>query len=171
VLAELISTKSTKQPQTLAELTTKTGLRQSEVKLCLTRLESKGLVRPLDATRRLWEISHDCVAKQFAILLGQLRPNPWPTVAMWTTPVLFVLTLGALLYVTPLYFEHLEQLVFTELQKQGASISAENGTTRVRFEHVDNAGLVAAARFIARYNAPALDLNGTEVTDLTPLLS
>ena len=89
VVAGLISEAGTKRPRELGELAGEARLSRSEVKLCLARLAAKGLVRPLDAARSLWEISHDFVAKQLAVLLGRLRPSPWPQVALWSAPPLF----------------------------------------------------------------------------------
>ena len=105
IVAGLISEAGTKQPRGLDDLAAEVQLRRSEVKLCLARLAAKGLVRPLDAARSLWEISHDFVAKQLAILLGRLRPSLWPRVALWAIPPLFGLALGGLLFGVPIYLE------------------------------------------------------------------
>ena len=105
VVAGLITEAGTKRPRGLDELADEVRLSGSEVKHCLNRLAAKGLVRPLDAARSLWEISHDFVAKQLAILLGRLRPSLWPRVALWSAPLLFALTIGTLLVAAPLYLK------------------------------------------------------------------
>ena len=167
VVAGLISEAGTKRPRELGELADEARLSRSEVKLCLARLAAKGLVRPLDEARSLWEISHDFVAKQLAILLGRLRPNPWPRVALWSTPFLFALALGALLFVVPL---QLEKQTLTELKRSGASVSEDQGRPKLSFDrNLNNARLQAIAPFIIRYKTSILDLSGTGVTDLAPL--
>jgi DNA-binding IclR family transcriptional regulator len=77
-----ISDASTKKPRTVGELAAETGLADQDVLACLVLLTRRGLVRQVDAAQNLWEISHDFVARQFAILLGRLRPSLWPKVAM-----------------------------------------------------------------------------------------
>jgi hypothetical protein len=58
VVEKMINAANTKEPRTVAELTTETGLGSPEVLVCLVLLARKGLVRPLDAAQSLWEISH-----------------------------------------------------------------------------------------------------------------
>ena len=162
----MISEAGTKRPREVDELAAETRLSGNEVKLCLARLAAKGLVRPLDAARS-WEISHDFVAKQLAVLLGQLRPSLWPRVALWSVPPLFTLTLVALLFAVPLQFK---QLTLDKLRHSGAIISEDKGRPKLSFsEDFDNAALAAIAPFIMRYGTRVLDLTGTGVTDLAPL--
>jgi hypothetical protein len=75
----------------VAELAAASGFRDHDVLMCLTLLAQRGLVRRLDAVQDLWEISHDFVARQLAILLGRLRP------------ILFALILFALVAGLPWY--------------------------------------------------------------------
>jgi Leucine-rich repeat (LRR) protein len=168
VVGELLSEAGTKRPRALAELVADTHLREGEIKLCLARLASKGLVRTLDTGRSLWEISHDFVAKQLAILLGRLRLKLWPLVAMWTVPLLFALCLGALLYSVPLY---LAQHASRELQRLGGAIfRLPDGTMEVGFgDETTNDLLAMAVPVIDYYKPQGLGLGGTKVNDLAPL--
>jgi hypothetical protein len=89
VIKEMITDATTKQAQSVADLSTATGLRAPDVSACLNRLAAKGLARRLGGTAALWELSHDFVARQFALLLGRLRPSPWPRIAAVASPALF----------------------------------------------------------------------------------
>jgi hypothetical protein len=105
VVEKMITDANTKRPRTVADLVVDTGLRDRDVAASLLLLERRGLVRRLDAVTELWEISHDFVARQFAMLLGRLRPSPWPRVAMLASPVLFALVLGSAVLGIPIYVE------------------------------------------------------------------
>lgn len=92
----LITEDGTKQPKRIAEIVATTGLNENEVKLCLALLSARGLVRPLDDKRTLWEISHDFVAKQLGILIESIRPSPWRRSMLVTSVLAFFLTLFSL---------------------------------------------------------------------------
>src|SRR5262249_4617326 len=87
VLERMITNANTKEPRSITELTAETALSKQDIVACLVLLERKGLVRRFGD---LWEISHDFVARQFALLLGRLRPNPWPRAAMVAASVSFI---------------------------------------------------------------------------------
>jgi hypothetical protein len=100
IVEKMITDENTKRPRTVTELVTETALREQDVVACLVLLERGGLVRRLDD---LWEISHDFVARQFALLLDRLRPNPWRKIGIYAVSGLFVLFLGGLVIGTPIF--------------------------------------------------------------------
>ena len=85
VVGLLITEAGTKWPRSVADLAAASKLSEPQVKLCLARLASKGLVRPLDQALSVWEIAHDFIAKQLATILGRLRPSPWRSAALWSS--------------------------------------------------------------------------------------
>jgi hypothetical protein len=102
----LITDAATRQAQSVTELSAATGLRAPNVTACLNRLAAKGLARRLGGTPGLWGAQHDFVARQFAILLGRLRPSPWPRVAIFASPVLFALALATAVFGILIYLEN-----------------------------------------------------------------
>jgi len=69
----MITGVQTIQPRSVADLVKETGLELYVVAGVLLNLGNRGLVRRIDQTENVWEISHDFVAR----LLGNLlRPSP-----------------------------------------------------------------------------------------------
>jgi hypothetical protein len=122
VVEKMITDANTKRPRTVVDLVADTGLRDRDVAASLLLLERRGLVRRLDAVTELWEISHDFVARQFAMLLGRLRPSPWPRVAMFASAALFALALGGAVFGIPIYVEKQASDALAEL---GVSVTKE----------------------------------------------
>jgi hypothetical protein len=123
VVEKMITAVNTKEPRTVAELTAETGLSSQEVLVCLVLLARKGLVRQLDAVQSLWEISHDFVARQFALLLGRLHPSVWPRLAMFAAPILFVLILSGVVIGIPWY---VHEQAFSALRALGIAVTQDN---------------------------------------------
>jgi hypothetical protein len=89
IVERMITEKSTKKPCTVSELASQTGLASGDVLACLVLLANKGLTHRLDALQNLWEISHDFVARQSALLLSSLQPRVWPRRTMFGVAILF----------------------------------------------------------------------------------
>jgi hypothetical protein len=176
---------TTKQAQSVESLSAATGISALNVRACLNRLASKGLARRLGDGAGLWTLSHDFVARQFALLLRHLQPSPWPRVAVVASPALFALTLGITVLAVPIY---MERHALRELQKLNVSITgdgdnkwatfcrdenaAEAGDTRLAFfcPYGDkDSNLSAAAPYIAAAKVYQIDLNQTGITKLGPL--
>jgi hypothetical protein len=113
VIERLITEANTKKPRTVIDLSAETTLRAEDVVACLVLLERKGLVRRLG--ENLWEISHDFVARQFALLLGRLRPNPWSKISMFVASSLFVFILGGAAIGIPMF---VQQQAFATLRSR-----------------------------------------------------
>jgi hypothetical protein len=124
VVEKMITDANTKEPRTVAELVAETGLGDHDVVACLVLLARSGLVRRLDAAQNLWEISHDFVARQFALLLDRLRPNIWPTVAMFAAPILFTLVLCGIVIGVPIYVKYQAYAAL-----RGLDVSATEGNS------------------------------------------
>jgi chromosome segregation ATPase len=74
------------------------------VAACLNRLAAKGLVRRLGQSG-LWELSHDFIARQFALLLSRIHPSPWSRVAAFVVPVAFGISLAGAVVAVPIYLQ------------------------------------------------------------------
>jgi hypothetical protein len=170
VIKEMVTEAATKQTQTVTELCATTGLRAPDVTACLNRLAAKGLARRLGGADGLWELSHDFVARQFALLLGRLRPSPWPRVAMVASPILFALALGGAVLGIPIYLQKqasdaLEALgvsVTKESDLQlGISVAKESDLQVARFPAITcEATLKTAVPHLIVKGVQALDLSG-----------
>ena len=80
ILPQMLTEADTKKPRRIAELCSATKLDAHVVHGCLLLLETSGYVRQLsrspEISNRVWEVSHDFVAR----LLGPILKNPCPTV-------------------------------------------------------------------------------------------
>ncbi len=65
-----------KHSHAIDDLAENTGFSRNCVRAVLIRLGNDGLVRPLDKDQEVWEVSHDFVARQIALLLGKW-PGTW----------------------------------------------------------------------------------------------
>jgi Leucine-rich repeat (LRR) protein len=174
VVAAFISDANTKRPRTVSEVARELTLKTSDVMACLNLLLRKGLMRPVGAETELWEISHDFVAKQLAIVLGRLRPRLWPRIAVWASPVAFCCAFGMLVLAVPIY---LRQSSYQHLAGLGIKVTSEkNGAVDVAFVYdfsnddpPGNEDLAEAAPYIAQLRARQLDLSAGEFSDLTPI--
>jgi hypothetical protein len=84
ILAQMISDAGTKIPLSEQKLTENTKINNGLVRGCLVRLGRKGLVREIDQTNRVWEVSHDFVAR----LLGQLVARTKPSLSKRLRPAI-----------------------------------------------------------------------------------
>ena len=141
-----------------------TGLGHQDVLACLVLLERKGLVRRLDT---LWEISHDFVARQFALALGRLRPSPWRKVGTIVAAGLFVLLLSGAIIGIPFIvreqaFATLRSLQFSVAEGRGGKLIASG-------RGVTDATLDSALPYLILIGITDLDLRGSQVTSLPSL--
>ena len=71
-----------------------------------------------------WQISHDFVARQVALLLGRLRPNPWGKIGMMAASGMFLLILGGVVVGVPLF---VKQQAFAALRSLQVSVTEFGG--------------------------------------------
>jgi len=104
ILREMLTAADTKRPQTIGELAQATGKEPDAIQGCLYDLELSGYVRPLhrpeDIRARVWEISHDFVAR----LLGPILKIPYRTAGQRTAGALYPVALAAWVMVIVLAF-------------------------------------------------------------------
>ena len=171
VIGEMISDANTKEPRTVGELASLLNLNNHDVLVCLTLLAQKGLVRKLDAPQELWEISHDFVARQLAILLGRLRPSPWPRLAMLSAPILLILILSGLIIWLPGYAE---ERAYSNLRGMeiAVTIDGPNNLLIATFSPIsDDRTYASALPDLNEVRISDLDLSHSNVTTLPTLPS
>jgi Leucine-rich repeat (LRR) protein len=165
LIERMITEANTKRPRTVAEVAAETGLSRQDVVACLVLLERKGLMRRLDA---LWEISHDFVARQFALALGRLRPNPWRKVGMFAVAAVFVLMLVAV----PLEIQiRLREQAYEALQRHRISVTIDPGGGLVARlpPDADDAALTSAMPYLILIEISGLAVGYSQVTHLPSL--
>jgi hypothetical protein len=83
VMRHMLSADGTKIPQTIDQLHEKTKLKHGSIESLMLNCKTDGLVRLLDESRRLWEISHDFVANLIAKAVSRddrtcfQKARPW----------------------------------------------------------------------------------------------
>jgi hypothetical protein len=168
IIGKMISNKGTKLPRTIDELKQETGLNDTDITFCLIRMEARQLARRIDVNPALWEISHDFVARQLGLLLGRLRPNPWPAVATWAAPIFLALMLVGIVAGVPLY---LRQQASDEMRRAGFLIA---GSKQLEVTVPTSASDAELKRIIPQEVAllgpvQTLNLSFSQVTDISPL--
>jgi hypothetical protein len=99
IMKNMLSSSGTKIPQTLEQLHQKTRLKHGNIESVMLNCEQRGLVRLLDESRHLWEISHDFVASLIAKAVGCdertlfQKTRPWLMAFLLMGWVLFVVML------------------------------------------------------------------------------
>ncbi|MGD0102927.1 MAG: leucine-rich repeat domain-containing protein [Rhodopila sp.] len=174
VVESMITNANTKQACTVPDIIAVTGLRHPDVAASLVMLERRGLVRRLDAATELWEISHDFVARQFAVLLGRLQPSPWPRLIMLASPILFALVLAGAVVGIPMYNRVSLDQTISELARMGLMVntttSGELSVLADQNFHGTNQSLIDAGPLLAKLPAlRTLDLRGMNVTSVQPI--
>lgn len=116
-----------KQPRSVSQLQDETGVSAEVVEGCLLHLASHGLVRRLTRVpalpQRVWEISHDFVARLVRDVLQRPPQNPWRYIRLGTIAVAFLLWFTFFGYVSLDYFSRSEQRIIGRLSSEtGISI-------------------------------------------------
>jgi Leucine-rich repeat (LRR) protein len=94
ILPKMLTEADTKRPMPIGKLSEATGMEPQVILGCLLDLELSGYVRqisrPSEIANRVWEVSHDFVAR----LLGQILRTPFQTFWGRLGRVLYPLSLG-----------------------------------------------------------------------------
>jgi Leucine-rich repeat (LRR) protein len=165
VIEKMITDANTKQPRTVADVAAETALSNQDVVACLVLLERKGLVRRLGD---LWEVSHDFVARQFVLLLGRLRPNPWRKIGMFIASSLFILILSGAVIGIPIAAQ---QQAFAALRSLQISVAeGREGKPFAKFpDTATDATVTTALPHLILIGIGDLDLSSTRVRTLPSL--
>ena len=170
VLEQLITEQSTKRPRSEEELAEATDLRRGEVRAVLNGLAAAALVRPLDRTAAIWELSHDFIARAVARHLGHTRRDTLRRAVTYAAPALLATALlgtaGAVgfEYLVPYHLRaELAELGLT-VTPSGDGMAVERNSL-LKLENFGKTG-----PHLQRFrNVRSLDLSGTQVANLEPL--
>ncbi len=134
LLANMITDQGTKKPVGEAALAEATGIKPMVVRKTLYDLYEEGVVRELDRSRQIWEISHDFVASQLGQIIPRLKPSLWQRMQKAATPI----AIGAWLLILsagyPTYQIWHEANTAKALRAEGVSVFGEQGKYRVEFD-------------------------------------
>jgi Leucine-rich repeat (LRR) protein len=169
VLKEMVTDQGTKRPRKEQELVEQTGLRPGEVRAVMNGLSGTALARPLDAAQGVWELSHDFVARAVGRYLGRRRVD-WPgLIRAFAAPALFGLMAAALAGAI-IWNANAAERLQAQLADFGIDVSSDGleaaVSGRFKSETWDQAGLL-----LSRVTAlQILDLSGTEISDIGPVM-
>ena len=139
LLAEMITDKGTKKPMAEAALAGATGIEPAMTRKTLYLLGEEGVVRELDRTRNIWEISHDFVARQLGQIIPRLRPSWWQQAQKATTPVALVAWLVILGAGYPIYQIWESAAIADDLRALGVRVQGEKGAYDITIDDRSNA--------------------------------
>jgi hypothetical protein len=169
IIKEMITNASTKQVQSVTSVSTATRLRKTDVTACLNRLAARGLARRVGEAAGMWELSHDFVARQFALLLGRLRPNPWRRFTTVVITMLFTIVLGGAVFGVPTYLDLHAARYFGG---RGIALTDTPGELRTAIFSVppDDTLLVEVWPYLRSKGIQAISIpDGSKLTSLPPL--
>ena len=169
----MITDKGTKRPLDEATLAERTASGAGFVRKCLLLLAQEGVVRELEPEQRVWEISHDFVARQLSQIIPRLRPSLFRRAQARLAPVALVawlVLLPALAIGGP---EIMERYARNILSDEGVRIpwSDERGGYEVDFSSA-KPGAFGRVHNWLRWLRPIHTVqiaNDPELTDLSPL--
>jgi hypothetical protein len=115
ILKPMLTQAGTKRPRSVGELATESGLDPDTVEGYLTQMVPPGLVRritrPDPVGERIWEVSHDFVARLLDPILQHRSLTPWQRLRPWLTPATLILWLLVILGALP--YERNRQILAT----------------------------------------------------------
>jgi hypothetical protein len=153
ILEQMLTEAGTKQPRSVADLTAACKLDDSTVEGYLTQMIPFGLVRritrPDQVQERVWEVSHDFVARLLQNVLHNRRPTPWQRLRPW-------LTLAALMF----WFVTIFGVIPFELrrQREQADVNEAIGALVERSWLIDNR-IDDRGRYVSAVFAPYADFS------------
>jgi hypothetical protein len=161
ILPHMLSEAYTKRPRTIGDLQSETHLDPHVINGCLLDLALFGYVRlvyrPPEITARVWEVSHDFVAR----LLGPILKTPLRAFWQRALSVVYPLSLGICLLASfaGLLFAPKAARFFAEenLRRRGFSVYQDGNITNVWYvpeqgKSLTDESLAAAVPFLAHFN-------------------
>ena len=136
LLERLVSTSGTVQPRTEGELGALAHLTPGETQSVLADLETTGLLRCLTPRetapdRRIWQVSHDFIARLFALIVESLNRTLWRTLRPWLAPAALALWLLGAVLIWPSYQEN---RAIRELGNMGFKMNTEERSATLTFQ-------------------------------------
>lgn len=155
ILAPMLTDAGTKRPRSIGELEGATGVQAEAVEGCLLHLASSGLVRRLnrssDLRERIWEVSHDFVARLMENVLRRPRRRLWALTRSVALAAAFLLWLATFGYLLPDYLARAQQRTISRLTSEfGLSVKWDDA--------------------VAGYHVVAADKEFSRLSEAGPLL-
>ena len=174
LLEQMITDQGTKRPIDELTLAERTGVEPALVRKALLLLGQEGVVRELEPERRVWEISHDFVARQLGQIIPRLRPSAFHRVQRRMAPLAVGTWLVLLLFLGFAGPELMERYARNALADEGVLIpwSDELGGYRVEFGTADRPGAFKRLHGWLKWLRPIRSVqiaNDSELIDLAPL--
>ena len=147
ILASMATRFKTKRPLSETEIATAINIPISDIQGSLVRLERDGIVRRFDRLGvRLWEISHDFVARLISRVLDGWRLSTWRTVKPWLAPMFLFSWLITLALGLPQFVKHQHERAVSLLSQQNITVTSYGPGLSVianaRFDELQNAVLM-----------------------------
>jgi len=164
LLAAMITRHGTKQPRKVVDLASQFKLPNDRVLGCLLRLQTQGLVQPLDNELQIWEIAHDFLARLLDRILAGWRATTWRVLRPWLAPAVFVVWA---IWLGTFGFDYLRP-AREVLDAHGASFAKDE---LVLFTGTTDASLRRVAPHLARYGVTNLAFDRCNAHSFEPLLA
>ena len=174
ILREMITSTGAREPQSEEALVQATGHKRELIRGALLALGNQGIVRRIDATRRVWEVSHDFIAGMLGQLLVKAKkPASKRAFVMWLAPVVVVLWFAAFWFGSPFYLEWRHRAATLDLGLSNVRILVVEGGYSVYFpDDTGDLNLNAASYLLTQLKHPVLSVSlrgAAGVSDLGPL--
>ena len=181
ILKPMLTEHGTKRPRSVKELIADTSLDADTIEGYLAQMVPMGLARRItrpDAVEcRVWEISHDFVARLLHLVLNHPRRSAGQLLRPWFMPAALVLWLIVILGVLPYEIKRRDLVakgdVFADLGSQGFSIEERRDAKLFivkgphDLESLDK--VVPELKKLGRSGSLELVLSGLYIMDLSPL--
>jgi hypothetical protein len=174
LLKQMITDQGTKRPIDEPTLVQRTGVEPALVRKTLLLLGQEGVVRELEPERRVWEVSHDFVARQLGQIIPRLRPSAFHRVQRKMAPIAIGSWLVLLLLLGLAGPELMARYARNALADDGVQIpwSNELGGYEVDFGTAKSSGAFERLHGWLRWVRPIRSVNianDPEFTDLAKL--
>ncbi len=142
ILAPMLTDAGTKRPRSIGELERATGVQAGALEGCLLHLASHGLVRRVNRTsdlrERIWEVSHDFVARLIENVLRRPRRRLWALTRSVGLAAAFLIWLAVFAYLLPDYLARAQQRIVSRLSSDfGLSVRWDDAVAGYRVVAAD----------------------------------
>ena len=165
ILRGMITPAGTKRPRSVADLSRETGFNKNGVSGCLLVLSTYGVVRQIDERNKIWEVSHDFVARLLTSIVTGWRRSIAQNVRPWIAPASLVVWVALFLMVLPQYFERRNNQILNAIAGRGGTFSITGGRVNVSLDSDAKEINLTLQQLKSLTNLYGLDLSETSVTD------
>lgn len=165
ILRGMITPAGTKRPRSVADLSRETGFNKNGISGSLLVLSTYGLVRQIDERNKIWEVSHDFVARLLTSIVTGWKRSITQKVRPWIAPASLVVWIALFLMVLPQYFERRNSQILNAIVGRGGTFSITGGRVTVSLDSDAKEINLTLQQLKSLTNLYGLDLSETGVTD------